>query len=118
MKMCHTLLFYLRQQSMIHLGILVHSVGETWPQLEVLIRLVETVRKCKWLACRVTQVLESQPQPRWQLTDHQWEKVRSSAYFRDHPAAKLLPPLAITQTLQSSYKRGYMIYSQACAAHP
>eukprot|EP00966_Prymnesium_polylepis_P320036 7376429-Prymnesium_polylepis.1 len=60
----------------------------------------------------LSQVLEVEPQPRWQLSDHQWGKVSASPYFARHPGAKLLPRRAICQTLQSSYKRGYMIYSQ------
>ena len=54
----------------------------------------------------LSQVLEVEPQPRWQLSDHQWGKVSASPYFARHPGAKLLPRRAICQTLQSSYKRG------------
>ena len=60
-----------------------------------------------------SEVLEQGPQPQWQLSDNQWLKVSSSAYFSRHPGAKLLPVQhAVAQTLQSSYKRGYMVYSQ------
>ena len=58
------------------------------------------------------QVLEHEPQPQWQLSDNQWGKVKASPYFDRYPGAKLLPRRAIFQTLQSSYKRGYMVYSQ------
>ena len=58
------------------------------------------------------QVLEHEPQPQWQLSDNQWGKVKASPYFDRYPGAKLLPRRAIFQTLQSSYKTGYMVYSQ------
>ncbi|KAL1520363.1 hypothetical protein AB1Y20_021952 [Prymnesium parvum] len=58
------------------------------------------------------EVLEKNPHPSLELSAHQWNKVESSVYARQHPGAKLLPRHAISQTLQSSYKRGYMLYSQ------
>ena len=70
-----------------------------WPVLPALVRTA-------------SEVLEPLPQRQWQLSDNQWQKVSASPYFERHPGAKLLPEHAICQTLQSTYKRGYMVYSQ------
>ncbi|KAK3245969.1 hypothetical protein CYMTET_44481 [Cymbomonas tetramitiformis] len=47
------------------------------------------------------------------LSEHQWGKVAASAYFQKHPEARLCQlDGAAAQTLQSSYRSGYMLYSQ------
>jgi len=46
------------------------------------------------------------------LTEHQWGKVKSQPYFEQHPEARVVVPSSPSTTLQSSYKSGYMLYSQ------
>jgi len=62
---------------------------------------------------RAEEVFEECPDaPNLVLTDHQWAKVQEQAYFKQHPGARLLDPQALTQTLQSSYRSGYLLYTQ------
>ena len=46
------------------------------------------------------------------LSHDKWSKVTSSAYFAKFPGSRLLAPGAIAQTLQTTYKSGYLLYSQ------
>ena len=47
-----------------------------------------------------------------ELPKAKWDKVRSSDYFGRFPGARLLQPGALAQTLQTSYRSGYLLYSQ------
>jgi site-specific DNA-cytosine methylase len=41
-----------------------------------------------------------------------WRRVRESSYFARFPGSRLLARGALAQTLQTSYKSGYLLYSQ------
>eukprot|EP00967_Tisochrysis_lutea_P136009 scaffold242025_cov28-Tisochrysis_lutea.AAC.1 len=41
-----------------------------------------------------------------------WAKVKSSAYFNRFPGARLLQKAALAQTLQATYRSGYLLFSQ------
>lgn len=66
------------------------------------------------LARTVGEVLEppEHVDARHRLTEHQWQKVSSQPYFKSHPDARLAAPSRPATTLQSSYKSGYLLYSQ------
>ena len=46
------------------------------------------------------------------LSDRQWSKIQSSAYFKEHPGARRADVTLPAATLNSSYKQGYQLYSQ------
>ncbi len=47
-----------------------------------------------------------------ELPDQKWSKVSGSAYYERYPGARLLADGALAQTLQCTYKRGWLLYSQ------
>jgi len=61
---------------------------------------------------RLQDALEEDVPASYTLSAHKWEKVQGQAYYQKHPEARVAKLNGIAQTLQSSYKRGYMLYSQ------
>lgn len=63
---------------------------------------------------RVKHILEpeSAVPARHTLEPHRWSKVSSSAYFAKFPEARLVDPEGGAQTVGSSYKRGWQLYTQ------
>ena len=86
-----------------------------WPALPALRRVASDVLEfaAETRAPRSTEL---------ELSREKWHKVASSAYYSRFPGARLLPHRALAQTLQTTYRSGFLLYSQfvpqAAAAHP
>ena len=76
-----------------------------WPLLPALRRTADSV-------------LEEREQASRRLPDAKWEKVRGSQYFSKFPGARVLQPGSLAQTLQTTYKSGYLLYSQFVPQSP
>ena len=76
-----------------------------WPLLPALRRTADSV-------------LEEREQASRRLPDAKWEKVRGSQYFSKFPGARVLQPGTLAQTLQTTYKSGYLLYSQFVPQSP
>ena len=72
-----------------------------WPALPAL-------RRCAYDALQPAEQLPAG----LALPPAKWERVSGSSYFGRYPGARLLPPGALAQTLQTTYLSGYLLYSQ------
>ena len=82
-----------------------------WPALPVLRRTADEILEYRFGA----------PAPLaagLALPHDKWRRVSESNYFQAWPGARLLPPGALAQTLQATYKSGYLLYSQFVPQHP
>ena len=76
-----------------------------WPVIPQLRRTAEDVLEYSPHAC-------SPPAADLTLPVDKWRKVEASAYYQRFPSARLLAAGALSQTLQTSYRSGYLLYSQ------
>ena len=63
---------------------------------------------------RVRDILEDEADvdPRFTLDAEKWDKVSGSTYFAKFPEARLCALDGVAQTVGSSYKRGWQLYTQ------
>eukprot|EP01043_Picozoa_sp_COSAG02_P056323 COSAG02_NODE_6663_length_3432_cov_2.297930_2_plen_228_part_00 len=52
------------------------------------------------------------------LDEHRWAKISNSSYYAKHPTARVAELGAKAQTVGSSYKRGWALYSQFVPVPP
>jgi DNA (cytosine-5)-methyltransferase 1 len=76
----------------------------SWPELPALRRTADEVLEDRTSTTTGVDELA--------VPVHKWRKVEASAYFAKFPGARLLPAGALAQTLQTTYKSGWLLYSQ------
>ena len=77
-----------------------------WPHLPELRRVADDVLQHA-IGCAVPPSASGLTLPA-----HKWRRVEECAYYRRFPGSRLLQPGAVAQTLQATYKSGYLLYSQ------
>eukprot|EP01125_Pyxidicula_operculata_P009346 TRINITY_DN3078_c0_g1_i2.p1 TRINITY_DN3078_c0_g1~~TRINITY_DN3078_c0_g1_i2.p1 ORF type:complete len:439 (-),score=72.62 TRINITY_DN3078_c0_g1_i2:846-2162(-) len=61
---------------------------------------------------KLIDILEDDVSPTLTLTDHQWNKITSSSYYKSHPTGRLADRNGLARCLRANYKTGYLLCSQ------
>ena len=48
----------------------------------------------------------------YDLSDHQWEKIRTQKIYQETPSMRVVELAGLSRTLRSSYHHSYLMYSQ------